>query len=446
MKQSRQFSARALVLSTSSLLGCAALICCSSLDVLGERALDQNSATGGLGGALSDDTDGDDTENDDTDGSDTGGEDTTTSRDERPNLLEVPISEVNAKLNTAFRQLFFGDPNNEAVFVELADGTGYVKDVANGDVRTDSMAYGMLTTVQLDEREVFDKLWAWAKSHMMSPSGATTGLLRWRCDTSGETCSSSAATDASSIIATTLLMAESRWGASGAHSYESDAIALLTAMTSVEERSDAPGAGAFNLFDVEAALPREGSDTTGKYTPVEYLMPAFYEIWAERDLERSDLWQKMAENSRVLLSKASDPITGLYPELINYEGKPVPYYDTYRVTTARALFHLTLDHLWNGPEPWVVEQNERLLRFFLKEGVDDYVASYTISGAPLLNYNTAAHRSLVALAAGSSSNPAYDVFIDAFVDESIPTGPFRYYDGMIYMLSLLVLSGQMDPG
>src|SRR5690606_12674358 len=114
-------------------------------------------------------------------------------------------------LNDAFRQLFFGDPETEAVFFPQEDGTGYIKDIANGDVRTDSMAYGMLVTVQLDQREVFDELWAWTKSHMMSPSGASAGLLRWRCSTSGDECARSAATDASSLIATTLLLAQRRW-------------------------------------------------------------------------------------------------------------------------------------------------------------------------------------------------------------------------------------------
>jgi oligosaccharide reducing-end xylanase len=52
----------------------------------------------------------------------------------------------------------------------------------------------------------------------------------------------------------------------------------------------------------------------------------------------------------------------------------------------------------------------------------------------------------VALAAGTSESEDYDVFIDALLAEPIPEGTFRYYDGMLYMLSLLVLSGQLTPG
>ncbi|HXS18075.1 MAG TPA: glycosyl hydrolase family 8, partial [Polyangiaceae bacterium] len=351
-----------------------------------------------------------------------------------PNLLEerqqIPLSQVNAQLNDAFSQLFFGDPNTQAVFVDLGDGSGYIEDIANGDVRTDSMAYGLLTTVQLNQREVFDKLWAWAKQYMMSPSGASQGLLRWRCDTTGTECEPVAATDAQTIIATTLFIAETRWAEAGAHDYQSDALDLLDAMTAIEERNGGVVDGVVNCFDMDALLPREDSVTTDAVTPVDYLTPAFYEIWAAHDPERADVWRDMADNARDLLSKISDPTTGLYPEFITYEGEPVADLNNYSVTTARTLLNLALDHMWNGPHDWAVEQNERILNFFLSKGLNAYVASYTIDGQPLLTYNTLAHQSLVALAAGTSPNRKYDPFLEALLKQPIPTGQYRYYDGM----------------
>src|SRR5690606_2809200 len=171
-----------------------------------------------------------------------------------PNLLEerqqVPISRVNAQLNDAFVQLFFGDPETEAVFRDQGDGSGYLEDIANGDVRTDSMGYGMLVTVQLNQREVFDKLWAWTKTYMRDPDGPSEGLLRWRCNTSGQECATTAATDASSIIVTSLFMASTRWGAGSAHDYEADGQALLSTMVTVEERNGGVVDGARNLFEI----------------------------------------------------------------------------------------------------------------------------------------------------------------------------------------------------
>lgn len=367
-----------------------------------------------------------------------------------PNVLEerqrIPLSQVKAQLNDAFRQLFFGDPETEAVFFPQGDGTGYIQDIAHGDVRTDSMAYGMLVTVQLDQRDVFDELWAWAKRHMMSSSGASMGLLRWRCDTSGQNCAMSSATDASSIIATTLLLAERRWGSAGAHEYELDGLALLEALTAIEERNGGVVDGVVNCFDPDTGLPRTSSMMSASEAPVDYLMPAFYEIWARHDVARAAYWRGAAADARALLSQIDHPTTGLLPEVVTHEGTPVPDQDAYRLTTGRALLNMALDHLWFGPHPWVVEQNERRLDFFLEEGVDSYVAEYTVEGEPLIDYNTPSHRSLVAVAAGTTSDERYNVFLERLLEEPIPTGHHRYYDGMLYILSLLVLSGQMTSG
>ncbi len=393
------------------------LFACSSIDVLGMRAEPPDEAEG-TGGTL-------------------------------PNPLAerhaVPLSRVNAELNDAFAQLFFGDPETEAVFRDLGDGTGYVEDIFNQDVRTDAMGYGMLVSVQLNQREVFDKLWGFSKTYMLSQTGASAGLLRWRCDTSGQNCATSAATDASSVIATSLFIAESRWGSGGAHPYEEDALSLLDAMAGIEERNGGSSAGVVNCFDTERALPRPDSGTRVEEVPVDYLMPAFYEIWADRDGTRAEFWRKVAQNSRTLLKSAPHAETGLLPERITYEGLPVAGADTYQATTQRTHLNLALDALWNPPQEWVRTQNETRLDFFLDQGADDYVAAYTLDGEALLAFNTVAHRSLVAIAAGMSSSMKYDVFLEQILELEIPTGDFRYYDGMIYMLSLLVLSGQMTP-
>ena len=40
---------------------------------------------------------------------------------------------------------------------------GYIEDIANNDVRTEGMSYGMMIAVQMNRKEVFDSLWKWAK-------------------------------------------------------------------------------------------------------------------------------------------------------------------------------------------------------------------------------------------------------------------------------------------
>ena len=70
---------------------------------------------------------------------------------------------VEAKLNEVYEEVFMG-PNK--VYFEVEDSLAYVSDIKNNDVRTEGMSYGMMVAVQLDKKEVFDKLWRWCKKYM----------------------------------------------------------------------------------------------------------------------------------------------------------------------------------------------------------------------------------------------------------------------------------------
>src|SRR6516165_1441854 len=72
-------------------------------------------------------------------------------------------SEVDAKIKTAFQQLFHGDPNNQAVYFPAGTNTNgplaYVSDIGSKDVRSEGMSYGMMIAVQLDKKAEFDAIW-----------------------------------------------------------------------------------------------------------------------------------------------------------------------------------------------------------------------------------------------------------------------------------------------
>lgn len=414
---------------------------CSTVDIVGSRGelgADAANADLGLGGETGSSLE---TEGDGILG--TGGNEPA----EIPNILEervdAPLAVVNEKVNAAFEQLFFGDPWTEAVFRDLGDGSAFIEDIYHQDVRTDSMGYGMLVAVQLGKEEVFDQLWTWAKRHMLNTEGPAAGLLNWNCSKDGSVCTPASSTDAMSVIVTALFLADSRFP-DGAHDYLLDADSLLDAMTRIEQRNGGIVAGVVNSFDLEVGLPRPGSISFAAVVPVDYVMPAFYEYWAVKRPEEAELWTWIADNSRTLLSHILEPATGLYPGTVDYTGAPVPGAWNYTATTSRAHFNLALDHLRYGPHEWVVARNEVLLDFFLAQGVDTYAAEYAITGEPLVTFNTPAHRSMVALAAGTTLRNRHDPFLNELLDQATPSGTFRYYDGMLYLLSLLVLSGQFS--
>ena len=91
-------------------------------------------------------------------------------------------AEVDAKVKEVFNDVFFG-PNK--VYFEVGDSMGYVSDVKNHDARTEGMSYGMMIAVQLDKKDIFDRLWRWSKKYMQHQDGIREGYFAWSCRTDG---------------------------------------------------------------------------------------------------------------------------------------------------------------------------------------------------------------------------------------------------------------------
>ena len=89
-------------------------------------------------------------------------------------------ADVDAKLKEVFNDVFRG-PNK--VYFEVGDSMGYVSDIKNHDARTEGMSYGMMVAVQFGEKDIFDRLWRWAKKYMQHQSGSREGYFAWSCKT-----------------------------------------------------------------------------------------------------------------------------------------------------------------------------------------------------------------------------------------------------------------------
>jgi oligosaccharide reducing-end xylanase len=70
--------------------------------------------------------------------------------------------EIRRKMDSAFQQLFHGNPTNEAVYFEAgtnADGLlAFVTDIKHRDVRSEGLSYGMRIAVQLNQQVEFDAI------------------------------------------------------------------------------------------------------------------------------------------------------------------------------------------------------------------------------------------------------------------------------------------------
>lgn len=83
-------------------------------------------------------------------------------------LLNKSDAEVQAKIEAAWQQLFYGDDDTQRVYYPVGDDMAYILDTGNDDVRSEGMSYGMMIAVQLDKQEEFDRIWKWAKTQYLS--------------------------------------------------------------------------------------------------------------------------------------------------------------------------------------------------------------------------------------------------------------------------------------
>ncbi len=153
-------------------------------------------------------------------------------------LLNKSELEVKAKIDSSFNQLFYGEDSTQRVYYPVNKNMAYIKDINNGDVRTEGMSYGMMIAVQLNKKIEFDRMWKWAKTYMQFNSGQREGYFAWHCRPDGSVIDSNSASDGEEWFVMSLFFASSRWGnGKGIFNYKTEAQNILNAMLSKKESS-----------------------------------------------------------------------------------------------------------------------------------------------------------------------------------------------------------------
>ena len=221
------------------------------------------------------------------------------------------------------------------------------------------------------------------------------------------------------------------------------------------------------LIDPETHLITFTPDGFGqRFTDPSYHIPAFYEVWARwADDGRADLWRDCAEKSRQFLHKATHPVTGLNPDMCQYDGSQMQGFggrrngsNNFRYDSWRVPMNITLDYTWSGADgQWQQEYGERIQNFFYSQGVNDFVDQYRVDGSlPEGNeilqaggFRKLRHSiGLVATTAAASLLCSHDKrkeFVDALWNaRHVPfdDGYFDgYYDGLLRLFAFMHLSG-----
>jgi oligosaccharide reducing-end xylanase len=378
-------------------------------------------------------------------------------------------NEIQNKIDSAFQQLFHGDPKTQAVFYYAGGNSNgalaYITDIKHHDVRTEGLSYGMMIAVELDKKKEFDALWNWSKTYLYhsSPTHPSFGFFSWQAKTNGEMMSEFVAPDGESYYVMALYFAANRWGSGeGIYNYKQQADELLTNMrhravikgqiSSLRRNTNSiQTVTAGPLFDAQHKMVLFSPSTERPaFTDPSYHLPAFYELWARwGPPEDKEFWRQAATNSRDFFPRAANPITGLCPDYANFDGTPVTTswnrgaahfgFDAFRVAG-----NWSVDWSWWAKDSRERELSDRLQVFFESKGIDTYGCQFTLDGKQLDDRHAQGLVAVNADASLAATNPRSKKFVEALWNTPTPDGIERYYEGLLYMMALLHCSGEFQ--
>jgi oligosaccharide reducing-end xylanase len=361
--------------------------------------------------------------------------------------------DIDAKLAKAYYDVFEGP---ERVYFEVGDSMAYLSDLKNHDVRTEGMSYGMMVAVQLNKKDVFDRLWRWTKKYMQHQGGSRDAYFAWSVKPkTGEHNFEGSASDGELYFITTLLFASNRWGNNRGINYYEEARRILDAMWS----KDGTG-GQMNVINVEEKKITFVPDTSGyHFTDPSYNLPAFFEIWAEYAKDgREQFYRDCADTARAFLHRACSAPTGLNADLTRFDGTPITFRRfkaAFRFDSWRVPMNIAMDYSWYAKDKkWQQDYCKRIQNFLFCRGINTFEDQYNIDGTlpewirPAGGYRTLRHSlGLVATSAAASlmgTQAKSWKFVDAIWNaklEPYKDGYFDpYYDGLLYLFSLMHLS------
>jgi oligosaccharide reducing-end xylanase len=378
----------------------------------------------------------------------------------------------------------------------------YITDWANNDARTEGMSYGMMIAVQLNKKREFDALWNWANTYMLvtDPKNPSVGYFAWSMATDGSARSTGAAPDGEEYFTMALYFAAHRWGnGQGIYNYQAEADKILSRMrhhpvltemgpfrihpddppftypdhpwpspnNTIREREAAAAAASgkqqhattfrFNrdsraesigpMVDEAHFMIRFVPNVEGGNTDASYHLPAFYELWSRwGPVDDRAFWAKAADVSRDLFNKVTGPDTGLTPERSNFDTTPIIGRDgsatPFAADSWRSVSNWSVDYDWWQKDPRETVLSDRIQKFLFSQGIDAFVNRYTLDGKPLSTTHSPGMVATTAVGSfAASPGPTSKAFVEELWNMPVPAGEQRYYDGMLYLMSMMHCSG-----
>lgn len=356
---------------------------------------------------------------------------------------------IKEKLDHTFNQLFYGNDSTQRVFYPVGSDRAYIYDTYDKDVRSEGLSYGMMICVQMNKKAEFDKLWTYAKTVTQHQEGARKGYFGWSANPITHKLNDvNSAPDGEEYYVMALFFAAHRWGnGQGIYNYEAEANQLLHDMIYKEKDNGGVVDGVVNMFNREHKMVVFVPLQDLAFSDPSYHLPAFYQLWATWAAQDKAFWQTVADTSRRYLVKAMHPTTGLATEYMSFDAQPqVTTFnknsDKFSGDSWRVVMNVAMDVHWFGSQPAYENRINALLAFISPKG-ETYGSQYFQHGAPLENnYEGEGFYAMNAVAALATTNADAAKFVEKLWQMPVPSGTYRYYNGLLYMLGLLNVAGE----
>ena len=349
-------------------------------------------------------------------------------------------NQIQQRMQDIWHTVFFDE--QEKFYFEVGDDMGFVTDTGNNDVRSEGQSYAMMAAVQMDNQDIFNRVWKWTKTYMWMDYGLHAGYFAWSVGLDGVKNSHGPAPDGEEFMAMALFFAANRWGdGEGIFNYSQQAREILHCCLHNPEP----------MWNLENKLIKfvPGLD----FSDPSYHVAHFYELFAlwANEADRP-FWQAAATASRAYLALACHPETGLNAEYANYDGTPnttrngfhMFFSDSYRVA-----LNIGLDDVWFGNNPELSNAMVRQQKFFCETNPGElnnftYEIDGTRNERPVLHpealiaTNAAASLATAKIELAQTNARAC---VDKFWQTPLRTGDRRYYDNFLYLFCFMALSG-----
>lgn len=228
----------------------------------------------------------------------------------------------------------------------------FVADCTNGRKRikfddpsktvSEGIGYGMLLSVYMADKQLFDGLWLYYKDNVNS-----NGVMNWKINGCSGIDGQNGATDAELDAALALIVADYQWASTGTINYKTDAKTLIAAIKAHEVEA--------NTFVLKPGDQFGGSQITNP----SYFSPAYYRVFGTFTNDAA-FWNSVAAKSYTIINKnltVNNAIGGLVSDWCtesgsysaiasqngyNREGKAYTY------DAARTPWRIAVDYLWYG--------------------------------------------------------------------------------------------------